>query len=503
MHTENGSMSTTTKIRSTFFHSRILVPAAIIAFVLGCRFLAAAGLHDFANSADEWAYQFQAMTLAQEALSTPAVPHQEALSPFYIITHNERVFSIFPPGWPVLLSLGERLGMRAWVNPLLTGLCMGLVWVIARRLYDEHTAWLSLALFGASAWVPFNGASYFAHPACLLFILGAIRTLLLLHASFCVYKTMFAGLLMACAFPVREYTTVLLLAPFVVYSIATTASPIRFIAALVLGALPVLTLLSLYNHSLTGSFWMPPRFLLEDEGIGFGERTIRVFDYVETQHFGLLDGLNHLLMNLGRLFVWTVPGLPLLALVGFWLERRSAAHLSLATGILLLMLGYVLYPSDGGNQYGPRFFFEASGILSMGAAHALIQRCKRSPLPARTLWLGGFLLFIASAALFTVHLRSVHEQIEQRTTLFRLVEQRNLQNALVFVGAPSGDMTQGDLIRNPPGLHANVLYAWDLGRQNRLLQDTMPGRSFYRFGIDPQRGSAYLEPLLTRVGEME
>ena len=46
-------------------------------------------------------------------------------------------------------------------------------------------------------------------------------------------------------------------------------------------------------------------------------------------------------------------------------------------------------------------------------------------------------------------------------------------------GAPSGDMTQGDLIRNLPDWEqADVIFAWHLGARNQLLMQLL-----YRNGI--------------------
>ena len=64
------------------------------------------------------------------------------------------------------------------------------------------------------------------------------------------------------------------------------------------------------------------------------------------------------------------------------------------------------------------------------------------------------------------------------------------------MAAPSGDMTQGDLIRNPPDLSgADVIYAWHLGKRNQELEDWFPDRTFYLFGRDARTGLFFLERL--------
>jgi len=73
---------------------------------------------------------------------------------------------------------------------------------------------------------------------------------------------------------------------------------------------------------------------------------------------------------------------------------------------------------------------------------------------------------------------------------------------VVFVGAPSGDMTQGDLIRNAPDPDsAAVIYAWDRGEKNDQLMKLMPERVFYLFRQDPGSGVFYLRQCASRLGE--
>ena len=65
-------------------------------------------LHDFPNSADEFAYLYQAHTFAEGRLANPAHEFQEFLSPFYILTSQEKVFSLFHPVFRFCLRWGDH-----------------------------------------------------------------------------------------------------------------------------------------------------------------------------------------------------------------------------------------------------------------------------------------------------------------------------------------------------------------------------------------------------------
>ncbi|MDX9754789.1 MAG: hypothetical protein RBU29_12565, partial [bacterium] len=68
---------------------------------------------------------------------------------------------------------------------------------------------------------------------------------------------------------------------------------------------------------------------------------------------------------------------------------------------------------------------------------------------------------------------------------------------------PSGDMTQGDLIRNTPGFpQAPVIYAWDLGPRNAELLAAFPHRTVYFFGQNKKTGVFYLKLLTLPNGNL-
>ena len=450
-------------------------------------------LQDFANSADEFAYHYQAKTFEQGQLSNPKRPRQEALSPFYILSHQDKVFSLFPPGWPLLLSFGTSANLIHWVNPWLAGLAITAAYGFARQLSDRKTAWLTVALMILSPFFLFNAASLFSHTACLFFCLTTAALLVRNQEAGHCGLALLAGLMGAYAFTIREMTAVLVLAPWVVYCWFYSRRRVFDLLLWLLGALPVLAAYFAYNQALTGAGWMPPRFLMESEQLGFGERTIRVFDYVRTQTHTPLDALIYTARNLGRLFLWTAPGLPLLALWFAWRKRFCRYLVPLGASMVLIIIGYCFYPTEGGNQYGPRFYFETFPFWALLAA----MGCRELfPRLVQRKWIIAAIL-LAVLVQWGAWIRFYQEQIQERRTLFRLVEHRQLANALVFVGAPSGDMTQGDLIRNlPPLTEQPVIYAWHLGERNQAVMQRFPERNAYFFGWDEARRTYFLQPVV-------
>ncbi|RJP26864.1 MAG: hypothetical protein C4527_14340 [Candidatus Omnitrophota bacterium] len=455
-------------------------------------------LQDFPNSADEHAYLFQAQIFAAGTISVPAQPQQEFFSPFYIHTYQNTVFSIFPPGWPLLLSLGVRCGYPQIVNPVIAGLTVPALYFLSWLLFGRRNAWITVLLVILSPFFLFNSASYFSHPACFLGILLMTSGFVLWLRSEQVIFAVMAGFFFSGAFTIRELTASALSIVLFVSIFSQTKRKLIFILYFFMGAMPLLSWYLWYNAELSGSWFVPPRFLMPGERLGFGFREIRVFDYVREQYFGPSNALSNLMLNLGRLLIWTFPFTPILAAYGLIRKSNQKWFRTLASVLICLPAVYFFYPSDGGNQYGPRFYYESLGFLAMPAAEAILllkeygkNRAKRRLM--KTIVLFILIIHVIVMAQITFDFA---QQIYQRRTLFRLVERRNLHHAIVFVGASSGTMTQGDLIRNPPELSAaNVLYAWDQGKKNRELMDRFPERSFYFFGYDRINGSHYITPI--------
>jgi hypothetical protein len=166
--------------------------------------------------------------------------------------------------------------------------------------------------------------------------------------------------------------------------------------------------------------------------------------------------------------------------------RQTVLHRRLLWILLLAPIaGYVFWWSNGGNRYGPRFYFEAliPFTLLAGAGFERLSQGRSF----RALVAAGACLTVA---VFTVLAVGVHRQIFARREVYRTVDAARISNAIVLLTTGSGDMVRSDLTRNPPDIdRAAVLYGLSRGPLDREVQQAHPGRKIYWYDSTPAGGA--------------
>jgi hypothetical protein len=76
-----------------------------------------------------------------------------------------------------------------------------------------------------------------------------------------------------------------------------------------------------------------------------------------------------------------------------------------------------------------------------------------------------------------------------------MVERTQLDNAVIFIRAVSGEFLPWNLTRNAPDFRGAVLYVHDLGDLNHVLIEQFPGKKFFLYEYDETK-PPILRPLL-------
>lgn len=445
-------------------------------------------LDNFPNSGDEYVYLYQAATLASGRLTNAAPPKAEAFAFNYIVHEGSRLYGTFPVGWPLVLAAAMWVGMPVWlVNPILGAVTLVLVAHLGRRLHSPRVGVLAAAIVGISSFFLFNAASYFSHTFCGTLLLAA-ACLAAREDRSPAWVPIGVGALIGWAVLARYLTGVVGGIPIVLLLLRGDIRPWRTLALFGLGGLPWAVVLGFYNHALTGSPWELTTTPLT-RSLWFREGfVLRGADIWSTQ--------------LLRFFLWTPPLLVLVYLVYLRIAPRETRRGAI-DWLLLLMAGTLyFYVERGGNQYGPRFYYEVFPFLVIfAAAHVFREARFRDKAPVDRVMFGLMAVSLAVAPLSLVAHGIIEERVvDERMDPYRTVREAKLTNALVLVGGRVGterSMAADDLTRNGTVFSGNVLYGLDISpEENCRVASAYPGRAAYVYVWDRVMGRGTLEPVV-------
>jgi len=462
---------------------------------------------------DEIAYVWQARAIAGGRLSVPSpVEPKRFLVPF-VVDYNGLRFGKYPPGWPAVLSLGERLGGREWVNSLLAGASVWLTYRLGKRLFGEIAGLLAAGLTLTSPFFLINAGSLLAHP------LGLVLSL-----AFCLawldafgdrsarggwHQAIAAGMILGLFALTRPFTALGVALPFGLHGLillvrgpALKRLQVVTVAAIALG---LGSLIFLWQAAVTGDpllnpytlWWSYDRVGL-GPGVGRGAKghTLRAA-WINTL-FSLRAG-NH------DLFGWPYAGW-LFFLPGLIAIRKNwKTWLSVSVVLSLLAIHFLYW--IGAWLFGPRYQFEglysltllsAAGIAWLaGWPHSPSQTYQsrfgwRTIRPLGVTFLVGCLLamnliFYLPARLETMH--GLYGISRERLHAFEAASVDALTPAVVIVHA--GHWTQYGALLDLQDPFLTSSFVFTFGTKvglEQTLTASFPDRTLYHYYPDePER----------------
>lgn len=456
-------------------------------FLLG--FFSYGVLQDFPNSADEYEYLFQAQTFLKGRLWNPPPPVGEFFTFWHFINRDGKWLAKCPPGWPLVLAFGRLLRIPfGLIDPLAGTLSLLVLFAIGNRLYGFQPAVISVLSVLFSPFFIFNSASYFSHAPCSFFILLYVYFLIRFTQNVGKKNAMAAGFFIGLAFTTRYYTAILCAVPCLGFLL--NRKYFKGLLWVFLGALPVLIVNLIYNGKITGNIFLTPFSWYDpSDRLGFIEK----FYHWEKTLQQMNRSLSLFLSWTNPVFLYLYPVRLIYALIKRNIQGTDFVFLFLAAG-------HLFYWGAGGNQYGPRYYYEAYPFLVLSVCSFLFSgsRVGKFNLLKK---IGIFVFFLGFIAVLW-KIPSVAEVerrvIFQRTDIYRQIKEKGIERAVVFIRSGTGPtryMEPRDLTRNDPDLKNSVLYVLDKGRKNRELKAYFPDRDFYVYWRKPDQARGQLERL--------
>jgi hypothetical protein len=403
-------------------------------------------LQRFPNSGDEQAYLFQARLYArnqlyvEDSIYDRANPLERFIRADALDDVSGRRFPKYDPGWPLLLSVGSRLGAEWIVAPLLGAITVFLLLrYVGQRVGDQFiwpTWWLAVlcSFFVCSVA---NFGNHTAAMTCLFgaFVIfdgisgesGSVRT---------SWQLLAVGLLLACCSLIRYLDWIPLMA-WIGFTLLRRRQ-IRGLAVVFLGFALLVWVHLVYNKIITGHALLPPAV---HDARGNEQARIAIwwssFEITAIRLFRVL-------------YVFPPVFLLLFCLKRPLCSAKTKAFVSL---FLLNVLIYLVYSWTPAGP-GPRYYLPYFPFLFLAVIEAYrLHRGERSMRVGWRVALGS--LLVCSLAYAAVQGLTIYRRLDLERSVARLADRKKV----ILVQTGTYKMDVADLIRNPIDLwSADTVY---------------------------------------------
>ncbi len=326
-----------------------------------------------AHLEDEMAYAWQAQAIASGHLTLPSPPEPKSFLIPFVVDYNGQRFGKYPPGWPAALAIGEFLGVRYLVNPLLAGLGVWLSYLLAKRLFGETVALLTALLTLTSPFFLLNSGSILSHPFSLVlsaaFVLGWLDAFTDTRLPNRWLPALVAGGCLGLMALVRPLTAVSVGLPFALHGLYILVrgdwATRKRLVSVGLVALFLGSLIFLWQYAVTGdpllnpyTLWWPYDKIGFGPGHGHDPAGHTLYQAWINTKYSLYVGYRDL-FGWGK-YSWIF--LPFGLLVVFF--DRNWRALLVSSIIPCLIIVYLTY-WIGSSLFGPRYYYEGLFCLTM------------------------------------------------------------------------------------------------------------------------------------------
>jgi 4-amino-4-deoxy-L-arabinose transferase-like glycosyltransferase len=428
---------------------------------------------------DEVSYLYQARYFKAGMLSMPAPPVPAAFNVNLMNYEDARWYSIFPPGWPLVLMIGVWAGVPWLVNPVLAGINVLGISILLRELYDRRTARIVVVLLCCSPWFVFMGMNLMSHTFTLTGGLAAALALVWARKTGKSSWALASGLAVGLVSLIRPLDGFIVAVLLGLWAIGVGGKRLKVlsVAALVLGTIIVGAGVLPYNKHLTGKLTQSPvnpyfdkYYWPNSNAFGFGpERGPGNWRHIDPNPgHGPLDAIINANLNTTsinfELFGWSIGSLLIGTLLIFSLAVRGSDWLMLAL-IAAVFVAHFFYWFSGGPDFGARYWFLML-VPCMALTARGIQLLERKLEPTSgTLVMTAVLLLCASTLINYFPWRAVdkyHNYLGLRPDIRYLAKTYNFGKSLVLIEGDSRPDYASAAVYNPLDLQADApIYAWD------------------------------------------
>jgi hypothetical protein len=319
------------------------------------------------NSGDEHSYLFLADTLLAGRLTNPPAPDPELFSMYRVFTMRGETFSQYLPGWPMVLAAFRSAGAAGLANPLLTAALGVCLLGAMRRLRAAAPAQLAILLLVLlSPFTLFNGASLFSGTLSAALAAAIAWQQLVDEEQPAFFRKALIGVLFGLQLLTRVEMFLLIGALYAADRLCWRRwAALGDALPVLLGALPFVLFLLAYDQTITGDRFQTPVTLtnpdLEPGAVMASPWQMITRSARHTVYWTAVLGQYGGLVLLFLQFPAMV----------FQARHGALRFFDLALPATILL--FLIFPYEGGHQYGPRYWFSAWPLAALTIASGYVR----------------------------------------------------------------------------------------------------------------------------------
>jgi len=336
----------------------------LIFSVLG--FIAYFPFHNYPYCLDEYNYLYQAKIFSQGKLFIEVPEYFEPFREQYMILKDNKLFSKYPPGFPLILSLGVLLNFTGLINPLIATITLVILYYFVKSFLGPKYGLLSIILMSTTPYFMGYSASYFSQPTALLL---TTLTFFLVRKYEITSKDIYLpllGLSSGYLLLTRPLDSFCVLVPsylyltYILYKKKNLVKASYFILTFVI----VFVIFLNYNYFLTGNLSLATYPIVSGEFRITDPHAKGLFQNLISVSKGyILNGFENIPKLLVRyLLIPSALFIPIFAIFGFF-KFKSKWKWVLLLNFLMLIFLYNFHYGYGWPQYGARYYY--SGFISL------------------------------------------------------------------------------------------------------------------------------------------
>lgn len=206
---------------------------------------------------DESTYLFIAHTLLQGGVTVPSPGDIAFFNNQFVFANAQHWFGKYPIGHPLLLAMGEAVGLRVIVVPLLAAFSFVLTYLLGRRLFSDQIALLGAGLLVLSPQFILTHATQLSQPTSGFFLLLGLWAAVRLRDTRRLSWALLSGFAWAMCILARPLPGVLFLPVIAAFAFRLPLPKAQKIRAFAVALLPVLVAIAgllLINKHQNGSW---------------------------------------------------------------------------------------------------------------------------------------------------------------------------------------------------------------------------------------------------------